>query len=88
MKKIAILAAAAAVGFAGTAQAAPNSVDYYRANPAARNATLTRCNKDPERLRGTTDCVNARTAAGLGASGSSRPTTFETGKPRYVGKSY
>lgn len=39
------------------------TVEYYRANPGAREAKLTECANDPGALGQTPDCVNAKQAA-------------------------
>lgn len=49
----------------GSAACAPSpnpqhqTVDYYRANPDARRAMLSKCENDPGALGQTPDCINA-----------------------------
>lgn len=48
------------------------TVEYYQANPEAREAKVAECANDPGALGKTPDCVNARQAAAIEGIGSLR----------------
>jgi hypothetical protein len=62
----------------GSAACAPSpepthqTVEYYRANPEARQARVAECANDPAVLGKTSDCVNAKRAEELESIGSVR----------------
>lgn len=69
----AICAAGVAAFVVGCAPSGPtNTVEYYKAHPDERKATLRACGNNPGEKAAEPNCVNASQAEALSVLGSSR----------------
>lgn len=67
-----IVVAISSAACAPSPNPAHQTVEYYRANPQARETKVAECANDPAVLGKTPDCVNAKQAAKLEGVGSLR----------------
>jgi hypothetical protein len=67
-----IVVAISSAACAPSPNPAHQTVEYYRANPQARQTKVAECARDPAVLGKTADCVNAKQAASLEGVGSFR----------------